>query len=521
LEATPSADELIVAGERVCPSEPLRRFYRRRDHAPAWRDLDTGEPLPVATELLRAIAAAGEQGLEPLDYHAGALLAEGRLGGGPLERIGAAADADLLLSDAFLQLASHLADGRVDPHTFDPDCVTSDREVDAVEILERGLGGVGIEASLLDLEPSHPGYRSLVAALSPLRDVAARGGWPVVAPGPTLEPGDEDATVVPSLWARLVAGGYLPSDLTAENPGIYDERLQAAVRGFQERHGLEPDARVGTRTRAALAIGAAERARQVELNLERWRWLPRDLGDRFLLVNVAGFSLQVEEGGREVLRMRVAVGREARRTPVFSSEVQQVVLSPSWGVPRRLAIADVLPKIRDDPGYLASHGISVHRESAPGATPVDPSTIDWASLDRNQFPFVLRQAPGPLNPLGSVKFLFPNPFDVYLHDTPSRGVFQRFDRDVSSGCVRLERAMELAAYLLADDPRWTSESLAAAAASGRERVVPLRRPIPVHIQYWTAWVDPERDLQLRADLYGRDLRLERALARRAAERAPR
>jgi murein L,D-transpeptidase YcbB/YkuD len=264
-------------------------------------------------------------------------------------------------------------------------------------------------------------------------------------------------------------------------------------------------------TLAELNVAPARRVRQLELNLERWRWLPQDLGHRHILVNIAGFELDVVEDGQTVLDMRVVVGRPYRRTPVFSDTMRYLVLSPYWHVPRNIAVRDKLPLIKRDPAYLAKQELRLFAREGGTVREVDASAVDWTAVTPANFTYELRQEPGPLNALGRVKFMFPNKYNVYLHDTPARELFARASRDFSSGCIRLEKPLELAVQLLRHDPRWTRMRLDSMIAQRVERMVPLAEPVPVHLLFWTAWAAPDGSIHFRRDLYGRDARLERAL----------
>jgi murein L,D-transpeptidase YcbB/YkuD len=286
------------------------------------------------------------------------------------------------------------------------------------------------------------------------------------------------------------------------------------VKQFQNRHGLAPDGIVGSKTRAALNVSVQQRIRQVELNLERWRWLPNDLGDRFIAVNTADYSLKVVENGRKIIDMRVVVGRPARQTPVFSAKMTYLVLNPYWNVPYTIAVKDILPKLDEGVDYLISQGIRVFSDWSKDATELNPEQIDWASYGRSNFPFRLRQDPGKKNALGQIKFMFPNKFAVYLHDTPQRSLFQKIQRGFSSGCIRVENARMLASYLLSAEDRWTPEVLLAALASGHRQVVRVPQPILVHLLYMTAWIDDRGVLQFREDIYHRDRDLDAALMQR-------
>ncbi len=304
--------------------------------------------------------------------------------------------------------------------------------------------------------------------------------------------------------------------------------LQRAVEPPQEvaatLAALAPGAAGYTGLRRALAVSRAQaaagggepslagRIRQIELNMERWRWLP-DLGDRYVLVNVPDFRLAVVDGDREVMSMRVIVGKAQRRTPVFSDLMSQIVLNPAWHVPDSIAAHELAPALLRDRGYLKHEGIEIRRGAAGEA--VDPGKLgagEIAQLGRPGSPFRLVQPPGPHNALGRYKFVFPNQYDVYLHDTPNGKLFSRDDRELSHGCVRVEEPAALAAYLLADDARWTPQAVAAQIASGRTATIPLARPIAVHILYLTAWVDGAGTLELRRDIYGHDAWLDAALA---------
>ncbi len=329
------------------------------------------------------------------------------------------------------------------------------------------------------------------------------------ADGPKLQLDDRDDRVT-VLRRRLEASGDL-APATSEVPVRFDADVKEAVKRFQRRHGLDTDGVVGKGTLAALNVSAGDRVRQLELNLERWRWLPLDLGESYILVNIPGFDLEVIEGGRMVLAMRVVVGRPYRRTPVFSSPMTYLVFSPYWHVPPSLAVQDVLPAVQKEGDYLAKKSIKVFRGWGSEAEEVDPAAVDWSSLKREGFPYRFRQEPGPDNALGGVKFMFPNPYNVYLHDTPSRELFRRTERTFSSGCIRIEKPLELAEYLLREAAGWSPENITAASQKGMEQTVRLPRPIPVHLLYWTSWVDQAGTIHFRNDVYGRDRLLDEAL----------
>jgi murein L,D-transpeptidase YcbB/YkuD len=273
---------------------------------------------------------------------------------------------------------------------------------------------------------------------------------------------------------------------------VFDAALAAAVSRFQRRHGLEVTGKVDEETLAELNVPVEDRIRQLQVNMERWRWMPASLGDRYIMVNVPEFRLDVIEGGKTAMTMRVIVGKDQSRTPAFSDKMSYIEVNPYWNIPESIANEEILPKLDSDPGYLAREGIER----------VDPSQVGSG----------LRQPPGPTNPLGQLKFMFPNDFNIYLHDTPAGHLFAKEERLFSHGCIRIEKPFELAVYLLRDDPKWSPEALQAAIDSGENKSISLSRPLPVHILYWTAWVDGDGTVELRRDVYGHDVRLEEALA---------
>lgn len=513
LESAGLPAQLSAAGEAILATSALPEFYVRRVYQPAWSR--QGQPSAAAEAMLAAIEDSRLQGLEPEHYHRTAIHStRAALRDETLDaerRLLLLADFDLLLTDAFLMLASHYQQGRINPETIDPEWRARRGGADPLPVLETALLSGQIGATLEGLLPQAPEYAGLRAALLEYRARAARGEWPQVPAGPTLRPGQSQERV-PLLRARLHAGGDLSEVLAEEaNSEFFDADLVAAVRAFQSRHGLNPDGVVGPATLAALNVPLAERVRQIEINLERWRWLPRDLGDRYILVNIAAFQVELVEQGRSVLDMRAVVGRLYRRTPVFSGSMTYLVLNPNWQVPHKLAVEDILPQVQKDPGYLSRQGFRVFRGWGSEAIEINPAEVDWKRLTKRSFPYNLRQEPGPANALGRIKFMFPNPHDVYLHDTPARELFRKESRAFSSGCIRIEKPMELALRLLAGTPLGEPEALAAALERPGPRTVRLPQAVPVHLLYWTAWVDGEGRLQLRPDVYERDELLGQAL----------
>ncbi|MGA6925119.1 MAG: L,D-transpeptidase family protein [Desulfosarcina sp.] len=505
-------------GELICGVEMLPWAYRKRNYRPVWMDESLG--LERAHAMARAVDHIGEDGLAASDYHLDAiraLLTEAREQSSSTEPNLATtelwADLDLLLTDAFLMIGSHLAGGRVNPETLHTDWKITPGVINLLAPLDRAAASGDIDTALGAFRPSHNGYAALRGELARLRSRYAVGGWPQLDERQTLGQGDRHH-LVGELRRRLASDDEVEPVLPGSDPLVLDANLASAVRRFQQRNGLKADGVVGRETFEALNTPVQRRIRQVELNLERWRWLPHDLGNRYIIVNTADFNLRGVENGRTVQHMRVVVGRPARRSPVFSASMTYLVINPYWNVPRTIAVEDVLPKIQEDLSYLYRQGIHVFENWDLDAPELDPTTVDWQAYHANRFPFRLRQDPGPSNALGHLKFMFPNRFAVYLHDSPDRSLFNRIQRDFSSGCIRMEKPAELAHFVLLDDPQWTPEALSERIEKGETHTIWLKHPMPVHLVYMTAWVDETGALQFRHDIYDRDQELNRALERR-------
>ncbi len=510
LEAGHAEGVLMVAGRDLHSLPLLHALYAQRGWRPIWFDAQ-GHPATLQNQLPQAIDRALDHGLAPEHYHRTAMLKLLTDQGHALKPP-ARVDLELVASDGLLSLAYHLLHGRVDPETIDSGWQLRRELPDLFAMLAAVRNEVHAEAALdlvdiLDgLAPRHPAYRQLREQLALQRELAATVAWDQIDSGPVLSPGAVDSRIS-AIRERLVLLGDLAAfeDGAAADAGYFDEHLARAVRSFQRRHGLLADGRVGPRTLAELNVPPGQRLAQLRANLERWRWLPRDLGAEYLLVNIAAFSLSVRANGAIVMDQRVVVGTPARSTPVFNGRLSYLVFNPSWDVPHLLAVQDHLPRIRADRSYLERLGFFVYRGWGSEAERVDPDTVDWHALSARDFPYRLRQAPGPDNALGQVKFMFPNRHNVYLHDTPARGLFAKEERAFSSGCIRLEDPAALAHWLLVERSQILSPAqIDAIIASGEETTVRLDRPLPVHLLYWTAWVDEEGLIQYRRDIYRRD-----------------
>jgi murein L,D-transpeptidase YcbB/YkuD len=482
--------EPTIAGERIADPELLGIFYQRRDYRPAW---ESGARLDA---LLEAIRASFAHGLRPADYHLEALEALGATAPGRAAGI----RLDLLATDAVARLAAHLGFGKVDPEKFHAGWNFNNRlnDLDRVELLEQVLGAADLGAALAAQAPDSDYYRGLMHHLAHHRELAALGGWPGVSPGETLRPGMTSPRV-PELRARLAASGDLAVVSRPADPLLFDAELEDAVRRFQLRHELLVDGLVGKRTLAAMNVPVEARIDQLRVNLERARWVFRDLEPRFLLVNIARFRVLLRDGSEVRWSTRAVVGRPYRQTPVFRATMTHLELNPSWTVPPTIFREDLLPQIRRDPGVLERRRMQLFEWSGQE---IDPWTVDWQRVSGNRPPYFIRQAPGPYNPLGRIKFMYPNPHQVYMHDTPERELFHRAERSFSSGCIRIQRPLELAQLLLEGSAAELAR-MDAALRSGETVTIRLPRPIPVLTLYGTA-VPEDGRIHFASDIYARD-----------------
>ncbi|MGE0724905.1 MAG: murein L,D-transpeptidase [Alphaproteobacteria bacterium] len=483
----------------------LRAFYEVGGFQPRW----TGENGLDArgAALVAAIERIDDHGLSPeaLDLATIRALAlrEDEAGRRLLE---------LQLSSAFLRLAAWLdgterEEGAPRHRVF---ALAPDGHAPAD--LARLLDIAAPVQVLATLAPASSQYQRLRAARAIERAAMEKAvAWPKVPAGETLRPGRADPRIA-AVRRRLAASGEHVEQVA--HPDRYDPKLVEAVKAFQVRHGLEPDGAIGRTTVVALNMGPAERLVQIDATLERWRRMPRDLGARHLLVNVPAYRLSLMEGDRAALEMKVVVGTPRRPTPAFSSKVSGVEINPTWSVPAKLAVEDIVPQIRRNPNYLEEHGIRVLVVGDGGVRRIDPATIDWERQTGRTLPFRFRQDPGAMNALGKVKMVLPNDEAIYLHDTPKRSLFRRAQRAYSSGCIRLERPIELAHLLLREGAGWEEGQIEAAFERTSTRAVPLAAGLPIHIAYLTVWVTDDGKVQVYDDVYDQDRRVVEMLRAR-------
>lgn len=495
-------EQLRAAQATIDPARAanaVAAFYEQQQFAPAWT-----RPGDLA-QLLTSLRGMTEDGLDPQDYALGELQRQRGVPDDPQATPRQRAELDLLATDACLTALMHLYRGKVDPATLDTHWNFDTRQIDQAQGLQAvrdALAQGTLGALFARARPQHPLYGQLRLALARLRTVAADGGWPLLADGPTLKPGSHDPRV-PTLRERLRLVGY-PAD---DEPGDrYDPVLEVALKHFQREQYLVVDGYLGKATLAALNVPVEARIGQLRANLERARWLLHKLRGKFVVVDIAGYQVVSYQDGKPVWRSRVQVGKPYRSTPVFKSEITYLTFNPTWTVPPTILKNDILPKVRRDIGYLAANRIRVL--DAQGRE-LAPASVNWA----NPRGIVLRQDAGPGNSLGRLVIRFPNSYAVYLHDTPHQQLFAGEQRTYSSGCIRVERPRELAEWLLDDPVAWNREEIDRAIDTLKTRTVMLREPVPLLLAYWTVDLHEDGRVGFRPDVYRRDPPLLAALAR--------
>jgi murein L,D-transpeptidase YcbB/YkuD len=472
-------------GTEVYAVPSLIKLYRDRDYDPVWtrkQDID---------DLKTAIRQSYDHGLTPSDYHIIAIEEMSDVNT-PDEKV----LRDIVLTDAFLFFTSHVISGKTNPKTKDAQWQLVKSERNPVNYIDK-IGKEPLLSLIENLYPQHRNYSFLKEQLAECRRMAAEGGWPKVVEGAMLKPGMSDSRV-PQIKRRLQITGEFKALVDSEN-FIYDEELKQAVVKFQKKHGVEALGNIGPETTAALNASVEERIKTLEVKLERWRWLPVGFSSYYVLVNIANFELEVIDDGQRLIHQKVIVGRPFRKTPVFSSEMEYLVINPTWTVPPTILRNDLVPEVRKNVRYLADKKISVLSQDGKK---LNPDSINWDS--NSVFSYTFRQDPGKSNALGSVKFMFPNSYSVYLHDTPSRELFNRAERAFSSGCIRVEKPVELAELLLADQGKWSQASIRSVIETNSTQTVRLPRKPAVYLLYWTAWIDNEGHHHYSKDIYDRD-----------------
>jgi murein L,D-transpeptidase YcbB/YkuD len=491
---------VYIQGLAIASGTLLPDYYAARDHAPVWTRPERVD------ELLELLATAESHGLNSEDYYLPELQAlreRSQQGDDPA----LAAGLDLLLTESLIRFGYHQRFGKVSPQRVEPTWNFTRQfrpGQDPLRTLAAAVEAPSLSAFLGQWLDRAPLYRALQEKLAEYRGLAAAGGWPGLAEGPTLKPGDADPRL-PVLRERLVISGDLPRDVPATD--IYAEDLVAGVRRFQERHNLAADGVVGARTREAMNVPVGARVDQLRLTLERARWVLEDTTGEVVVVNVAGYEVFAARNGTPFWRRRAVVGKQTRETPIFKGSMTYLDLNPTWTVPPTILREDMLPRVRRDSGYLRREDISVLDRNG---RVVDPATINWQAVG-NRPPYTFRQGPGPRNALGRIKFMFPNRHSVFLHDTPARNLFEEPERNFSSGCIRVEDPLSLAEIVLGDPATWNRATLEAAIAEGKTRTVRLPKPWPVLIMYWTAELDGNGDVRFLPDRYQHDAALLRAL----------
>lgn len=502
--------------------ELMYLFYGDRDYKLAWFRGDN--LVPEADKFLEAVNNASKEGLDPKQYK---LVDFPTL----IKQYEEAKDSakvelqkkiDVGLTASYFHYASDFYTGRVDPKA--DNTITWDVKKNKIK-LHKALQTILREREstypYYEFEALHAGYSKLRDKLKEYRTLEQKGGWQKVELGnlKSIKKGDTTQVVL-ALRKRLDPFGKL--NVNDPKMRLYDAQLETQVKKFQALHGLDTDGVVGGHTLKTMNIPVSERIQQIMINMERWRWIPKrmvpkSLDQRYIWVNIPEYKLYIyededgepdaERAYKKVMEMRVIVGKTMNSTPIFSDKLEYVVLAPYWNVPNSIVEKEIKPKMLNNPGWLANNNMEiVTKEKEP--KPISESSIDWAGVTEKNFPYMVREKPGPKNSLGSIKFLFPNEYAVYLHDTPADALFAQTERNFSHGCVRVEKPVELAKYLLKGMNEWDESSIRETMNGGEEKWITLPKQVQVYLVYFTSWVDENGDIHFREDLYKHDKKLE-------------
>ena len=503
---------------RATQRKPIIDFYKENGFAPLWVTQDGLSD--KARRLLALLSKADEEGLNAQDYLP-ASLSGFDVSGDSLEKSpDDLARLEIELTAAALEYSHHVSAGRVKPIRVSELHTIKAQPVKPSDVLTKFKTSTQPDTYLASLQPLIPQYQYLKKALAKYRKSGSEKEQAIIIPGGKLIRAGGSDRRIELVAKRLQQLGYyrIPDEQDAENKTFYNPELVAAVKDFQKQSGLNNEGIIGSQTLGALnGKSDAEKINKIILSMERLRWLPQDLKSKYVFVNQAFFETWMMDGGKEVYRSDVIVGRPKFQTAVFADEMEKVTLNPNWYVPRTIIYEEMIPKLLQNPYYLADLGYEVTDRNGKS---VDSSTIDWGRYGQDSIPFDVRQPPGPKNALGRVKFMFPNEHSIYMHDTPARELFKKSVRAFSHGCVRLQKPMKFAEIILGTQG-WTPERIKAAVASGENQTIFLDQKIPVYLGYYTAWADADGNVETRDDIYSRDRTLNQALEQNIQARSSR
>lgn len=483
--------------------EDFKNFYSERDFQTAW--MRKKGVTKEGEQLLEAISRASEDGLDGEDYKLQYLYhLKKKVEKEKNIEVAEITKLDKELTAAYLKYASHKLNGRINPEQLDEMWKADSREMDLAAHLQNALQSGNIAESLQELEPQDPQYAALKNAFNNYRTLLEeKGEWPKLPADLTIKAGDSTKYVA-TLRERLAADGYFKSPEPDSIRQVYDSTLVKSIMLYQEKNGLEPDGVVGGKTLDMLNTSLKERIDQIQLNLERMRWSGERPDGRYLLVNVPQYMLYIYEGDKKAMDMRVIVGEAYKSgTPLFNDTLEYIAFSPTWTVPNSIATEEMLPKLKKNPAYLQNNHFKLYEGWDENAAELDARSVNWNKVSADNFPYRIVQQPGDHNALGHIKFMFPNDLDIYLHDTPTEHLFKRAERDFSHGCIRVERPVDLAVYLL-NDPGWDEARVQESMYLPEPENVKLKEKIPVILDYRTAWVDDDGRVTFANDIYGHD-----------------
>lgn len=500
-----NGEPVEIEGEYIFSKTILPEFYKNRNYMPAWGNWD------ALIDAVNALEASYEDGLNPHDYHMDAMAMI-------LEKIEHklkekvvdydwVAEFDMLLTDAVLLYAFHLLDGKVNPVSLDADWNYSFRNIspEAPANLQKYIETGTVSEALNDLRPSGPNYRLEMELLAEYRKIAENGGWGVIEASGVIKSGDDDERVS-EIRKRLQISGHLTDDSNMESD-VYDESLENDIKKFQKRNALSNDGVIGKGTFEALNISVEDKIDKLRVNMERARWVMANLTDDYIIVNIASFKAYYLKDHEILFSTNVQVGKTYHKTPVFKGRLQYIEMNPTWTVPVSIVRSSTIPKMKEDPGYLDAHHFELIDASG---NIVSNSSIDYENLSTSNFRYTVRQKPGPWNALGEVKFIFPNSHSVYLHDTPSKSLFNAQDRAFSHGCIRTQNPLDLAEVIL-KGTEWNRKKIDATIETRKVTRVFPENDIDVLLLYWTAGYYEGDGIGFFKDIYLRDAKVLKQL----------